>query len=133
MQQLIEAERSCRRRPRRAGAGGAADASQWLPPAWATRAGEIELAIPKLRRGSYVPSFLEPRAAAPSRRWCATAMNAAIAPFLPYWLSDLVTAEAAAAADQETAGRLAQSIVAWASEEQPQWFTEPVRAIPPVA
>jgi transposase-like protein len=29
--------------------------------AWATRAGEIELAIPKIRRGSYFPSFLEPR------------------------------------------------------------------------
>ena len=28
---------------------------------WQTRAGEIELAIPKLRRGSYFPSFLEPR------------------------------------------------------------------------
>jgi len=29
--------------------------------AWATRAGELELAIPKIRRGSYFPSFLEPR------------------------------------------------------------------------
>ena len=28
---------------------------------WATRAGEIELAIPRLRSGSYFPSFLEPR------------------------------------------------------------------------
>src|SRR5712692_4114278 len=28
---------------------------------WATRADELELAIPKLRRGSYFPSFLEPR------------------------------------------------------------------------
>jgi putative transposase len=28
---------------------------------WATRAGEIELAIPKIRRGSYFASFLEPR------------------------------------------------------------------------
>src|SRR4051795_10619136 len=28
---------------------------------WQTRAGEIELAIPKIRRGSYFPSFLEPR------------------------------------------------------------------------
>jgi transposase-like protein len=26
-----------------------------------TRAGELELAIPKLRRGSYFPSFLQPR------------------------------------------------------------------------
>ena len=28
---------------------------------WETRAGRIDLAIPKLRRGSYLPSFLEPR------------------------------------------------------------------------
>ena len=29
--------------------------------AWETRAGRVDLAIPKLRRGSYLPSFLEPR------------------------------------------------------------------------
>ena len=29
--------------------------------AWESRAGRIELAIPRLRRGSYFPSFLEPR------------------------------------------------------------------------
>src|SRR3954464_13203194 len=29
--------------------------------AWDTRAGRIDLAIPKLRKGSYLPSFLEPR------------------------------------------------------------------------
>lgn len=28
---------------------------------WETRAGRVDLAIPKLRRGSYFPSFLEPR------------------------------------------------------------------------
>jgi transposase-like protein len=28
---------------------------------WETRAGAIELRIPKLRRGSYFPGFLEPR------------------------------------------------------------------------
>jgi len=33
----------------------------YWPRPWQTRAGEIELAIPKLRRGSYFPSFLEPR------------------------------------------------------------------------
>ena len=29
--------------------------------AWDTRAGEVELQIPKIRQGSYFPSFLEPR------------------------------------------------------------------------
>jgi hypothetical protein len=33
----------------------------YRPRPWQTRAGEIELAIPKLRQGSYFPSFLEPR------------------------------------------------------------------------
>src|SRR3954465_2282502 len=33
----------------------------YRPRLWDTRAGEIELAIPKIRRGSYFPSFLEPR------------------------------------------------------------------------
>ncbi len=33
----------------------------YRPRRWDTRAGEIELAIPKIRRGSYFPSFLEPR------------------------------------------------------------------------
>jgi len=32
--------------------------------AWETRAGGIDLAIPKLRKGSYLPSFLEPRRSA---------------------------------------------------------------------
>ncbi|HZA00909.1 MAG TPA: transposase [Hyphomicrobiaceae bacterium] len=31
---------------------------------WETRAGAVELAIPKLRKGSYFPAFLEPRRAA---------------------------------------------------------------------
>jgi len=37
----------------------------WLdrnrPRRWDTRAGEIELQIPKIRQGSYFPSILEPR------------------------------------------------------------------------
>jgi len=28
---------------------------------WETRAGAVELRIPKLRKGSYFPAFLEPR------------------------------------------------------------------------
>jgi putative transposase len=33
----------------------------YRPRAWDTRVGSLELAIPKLRQGSYFPSFLEPR------------------------------------------------------------------------
>src|SRR5215210_5520413 len=33
----------------------------YRPRRWDTRAGEIELQIPKLRQGSYFPSFLKPR------------------------------------------------------------------------
>ena len=33
----------------------------YRPRTWDTRVGSIELAIPKLRQGSYFPSFLEPR------------------------------------------------------------------------
>jgi putative transposase len=33
----------------------------YRPRTWDTRAGAVELAIPKLRQGSYFPSFLEPR------------------------------------------------------------------------
>jgi putative transposase len=35
---------------------------------WETRAGSVELQIPKLRRGSFFPAFLEPRRTA-GRRW----------------------------------------------------------------
>jgi len=39
---------------------------------WDTRVGTIELAIPRVRTGSYFPSLLEPcRRAERCRRWCA--------------------------------------------------------------
>jgi Transposase, Mutator family len=40
----------------------------YRPRVWDTRVGSIGLAIPKLRTGSYFPSFLEP-AGGPSRPW----------------------------------------------------------------
>src|SRR5215207_1727462 len=33
----------------------------YRPRRWDTRVGELQLAIPRLRQGSYFPSFLEPR------------------------------------------------------------------------
>jgi putative transposase len=62
-EQLLEAEVS------QAAGGGygersperAARRNGYRQRAWDTRVGSIELAIPKLRSGSYFPSFLEPR------------------------------------------------------------------------
>ena len=63
VEQLMEAEVS-----QRAGAGYGernpdrlARRKGYRERAWDTRVGSIELAIPKLRQGSYFPSFLEPR------------------------------------------------------------------------
>jgi putative transposase len=53
--ELIGAERGARTSERLTHRNG------YRARAWQTRAGEIELAIPKIRRGSYFPSFLEPR------------------------------------------------------------------------
>lgn len=53
--ELIGAQRGERSEERLAHRNG------YRPRPWQTRAGEIELAIPKIRRGSYFPSFLEPR------------------------------------------------------------------------
>ncbi len=55
----------------------------------------------------------------------AAAMNAAIAPFAPVWLTGLSTAEASAHADREKARQLASAIGSWASASAPEWFTEP--------
>lgn len=45
----------------RAPARRAAQRNGYRDRRWDTRVGEIELAIPRLRTGSYLPSFLEPR------------------------------------------------------------------------
>src|SRR3954463_7413478 len=54
--ELIGAERGERRPEDRA-----THRNGYRPRRWDTRAGTVELQIPKLRRGSYFPSFLEPR------------------------------------------------------------------------
>ena len=44
---------------------------------WETRAGSVDLKIPKLRKGSYFPGFLEPRRTAPKcrRNACQASRN----------------------------------------------------------
>jgi putative transposase len=53
--ELIGAERGERTEDRATHRNG------YRPRRWDTRAGEIELQIPKMRQGSYFPSFLQPR------------------------------------------------------------------------
>ena len=50
----------------------------YRPRRWDTRAGEIELQIPKLRQGSYFPSFLQPRKRSEQAlsRWSSRHMSA---------------------------------------------------------
>jgi len=59
-----------------------------------------------------------------SRELLAAAMNAALAPFMPYWLSGFSSADEAGAADQERVGHLVTIFDAWAAESHPQWYTE---------
>src|SRR5215470_19431110 len=64
VQQLMEAEVSeliGAERGERAPAERLTHRNGYRSRSWSTRAGELELAIPKIRRGSYFPSFLEPR------------------------------------------------------------------------
>ena len=66
-----------------------------------TRVGDVEYAV---ELGSW----------SDARAPIVSAMNAAIAPFLPYWQRGLSTAEAAAAADREKAQQLSAVFGAWA-------------------
>ena len=74
------------------------------------RVGEVEFAI-------------ELEAWPDSREPLAAAMNAALSPFLPYWVSGFASADDARAADQERVAALLAILDAWANESQPQWYT----------
>jgi D-amino peptidase len=65
-----------------------------------------------------------------SRAPLAAAMNAALAPFMPYWLGGFANADEADAADQERVGQLATIFDAWAAESHPQWYTEAADPFP---
>jgi putative transposase len=63
VERLMEMEVGAKtgRRLRRAVCGSARPAQRLSRPGLGDTAGLVELRIPKLRRGSYFPSFLEPR------------------------------------------------------------------------
>src|ERR671921_509367 len=77
--------------------------------AWDTRAGRIDLAIPKLRKGSYFPSFLEPRRTA-EKALTAVIQEAYIHGISTRAVDDLVKAMGASGISKSQVSRLCAEI-----------------------
>jgi len=76
---------------------------------WDTRAGRIELAIPKLRKGSYFPSFLEPRRTA-EKALVAVIQEAYVHGVSTRAVDDLVKAMGAGGMSKSAVSRLCAEI-----------------------
>src|SRR3984957_19993667 len=76
---------------------------------WETRAGTVELRIPKLRKGSYFPRFLEPRRMA-ERALTAVIQEAYIHGVSTRWGDDLVRAMGATGVSKSQVSRLCEEI-----------------------
>lgn len=76
---------------------------------WDTRAGRIDLAIPKLRKGSYFPSFLEPRRTA-EKALAAVIQEAYVHGVSTRSVDDLVKAMGASGVLKSQVSRLAAEI-----------------------
>lgn len=76
---------------------------------WDTRAGTVELAIPKLRRGSYFPTFLEPRKTA-EKALLAVIQEAYVQGISTRSVDDLVRAMGAGGVSKSQVSRLVGEI-----------------------
>jgi putative transposase len=76
---------------------------------WETRAGTVELRIPKLRRGSYFPGFLEPRRMA-EKALTAVIQEAYIQGISTRSVDDLVKAMGASGVSKSQVSRLCEEI-----------------------
>ena len=85
---------------------------------WETRAGRIELAIPRLRKGSYLPSFLEPRRTA-EKALVAVIQEAYVHGVSTRAVDDLVRAMGGAGVSKSQVSRLCADI-----DERVQAFLE---------
>jgi putative transposase len=77
--------------------------------AWDTRAGRIDLAIPKLRKGSYFPAFLEPRRTA-EKALTAVIQEAYVHGISTRSVDDLVKAMGASGISKSQVSRLCEEI-----------------------
>jgi len=91
-------------------------ADEMIDGGW-TRSGEVEFS-------AHLRTWRE------AREPLAVAMNAALAPFLPYWLGSFDSAAEAAAADQARVDHLRVIFDAWAEESAPEWYTEAADPLP---
>ncbi|MDX6479561.1 MAG: D-amino peptidase [Gaiellaceae bacterium] len=87
------------------------DVREQMAAAGWERAGEVEF-VAQLERWDEARDLL------------AAAMNAALVPFLPYWLGGFESAAAAAAADPARVEAIRVIFDAWAEESHPEWYTE---------
>mgnify|MGYP006435235033 CR=1 FL=1 len=76
---------------------------------WQTRAGEVDLKVPKLRKGSYFPSFLEPRRAT-EKALVAVIQEAYIHGVSTRAVDDLVQAMGAGSVSKSQVSRLCEDI-----------------------
>lgn len=76
---------------------------------WGTRVGRIDLAIPKLRKGSYFPSFLEPRRTA-EKALTAVIREAYVQGISTRLVDDLVKAMGGAGISKSQVSRLCEEI-----------------------
>ena len=89
---------------------------------WQTRAGAVELRIPKLRRGSYFPGFLEPRRMA-EKALTAVIQEAYIQGISPRSVDDLVQAMGGSGISKRQVSRLCEDI----DERVPAFLDRPIK------
>ena len=94
---------------------------------WATRAGTVERRIPKLRKGSYFPGFLEPRRVA-EKALTAVIQEAYVQGISTRSVDELVTALGMSGISKSQVSRLCEEI-----DERVRTFLErPIEAAGPI-
>src|SRR5689334_10227143 len=92
---------------------------------WETRAGTVELRIPKLRKGSYFPSFLEPRRMA-EKALTAVIQEAYIQGISTRSVDDMVKAMGGSGISKSQVSRLCEEVDA---QETPEAASTQWRAV----
>jgi transposase-like protein len=91
---------------------------------WETRAGTVELRIPKLRRGSYFPAFLEPRRTA-EKALTAVIQEAYVQGISTRSVDDLVRAMGMEGISKSQVSRLCAEIDGRVQDEPPRVCRRP--------